>query len=72
VIDENTTYVELQPRGRMAEVSGPLSARFMYRRYLEDNRVIILWKSIIHDERYPIEDFVLQINQSGWYTIITI
>ncbi|RHY20693.1 hypothetical protein DYB25_005815 [Aphanomyces astaci] len=69
MIDPNTAYLKYTPRNGVANASGPLSARYLYRRYFEENRVCIVWKSILEDECYPLDDSVLRVHQSGWIVI---
>ncbi|EQC26354.1 hypothetical protein SDRG_15840 [Saprolegnia diclina VS20] len=68
-IDANTVYVEYVPRNGVADASGVLCARYLYRRYYEDNRVVIVWKSILEDECYPLDESVMRVHQSGWMVI---
>ncbi|RHY71318.1 hypothetical protein DYB30_007904, partial [Aphanomyces astaci] len=69
MIDPNTAYLKYTPRNGVANASGPLSARYLYRRYFEENRVCIVWKSILEDECYPLDDSVLRVHQSGWIVV---
>ncbi|OQR90891.1 hypothetical protein THRCLA_09165 [Thraustotheca clavata] len=68
-IDPNTVYVEYVPRNGVADASGVLCARYLYRRYYEENRVVIIWKSILEDECYPLDESVMRVHQSGWMVI---
>ena len=66
MIDEDTAYIKLRPKNEVTKASGPIWARFLYRRYVEGGKVSIVWRSIIDDECYPIDDSIMRINQSGW------
>ncbi|ETV98586.1 hypothetical protein H310_08707 [Aphanomyces invadans] len=69
MVDANTAYLKYTPRNGVANASGPLSARYLYRRYFEPNRVCIVWKSILEDECYPLDESVMRVHQSGWIVI---
>ncbi|KAF0689722.1 Aste57867_18833 [Aphanomyces stellatus] len=69
MIDPNTAYLKYTPRNGVANASGPLCARYLYRRYYEENRVCIVWKSILEDECYPLDESVMRVHQSGWIVV---
>jgi len=57
------------PSHKFTEVSGPISGRFLYRRYFEVDRIVIVWQSIVDDECFPVTDDTLVLNQRGWYVV---
>ncbi|EQC26355.1 hypothetical protein, variant [Saprolegnia diclina VS20] len=69
VLDANTVYVEYVPKHVLADVSGTVAARYLYRRYIEPSRVVIVWKSVLEDELLPLDENVMRVHQSGWMVI---
>ncbi|KDO19968.1 hypothetical protein SPRG_13073 [Saprolegnia parasitica CBS 223.65] len=69
VLDANTVYVEYVPKHVLADVSGTVAARYLYRRYFEPSRVVIVWKSVLEDELLPLDENVMRVHQSGWMVI---
>ncbi|KAH9097356.1 hypothetical protein LEN26_017082 [Aphanomyces euteiches] len=69
MIDPNTAYLKYTPRNGVANASGPLCARYLYRRYYEKNRICIVWKSIMEDDCYPLDESVMRVHQSGWIVV---
>ena len=66
IVDDNTVYVKHRPQNEAAKATGSLWARSLYRRYEELNRITIVWRTIMEDECYPLDDNVLKMNHSGW------
>ncbi|ETV98582.1 hypothetical protein H310_08704 [Aphanomyces invadans] len=76
VIDSNTRYISRKVcksgeagcpffgKSRATIICSPLC-----RRYIEPNRVVILWKSVLEDELYPRDPTHLVSNQNGWMVV---
>ncbi|KAF0689726.1 Aste57867_18837 [Aphanomyces stellatus] len=76
VVDPNTRYISRKVcksgeggcpffgKSRATIICSPLCQR-----YVEESRVVILWKSILEDELHPRDPSVLVSNQNGWMVI---
>ncbi|OQS04232.1 hypothetical protein THRCLA_03523 [Thraustotheca clavata] len=66
----NHQFILIREQANLPDPSMPmLESRMILRRYVESNRVVILWRSILEDKLNPHEAGHLIDNRSGWVVV---
>ncbi|OQR82343.1 hypothetical protein ACHHYP_16197 [Achlya hypogyna] len=68
--DKTTGKVQTTADAKLpAPSDAKLGSRLILRRYIEKDRIVLLWRSILHDELYPHADGQLIDNRCGWVVV---